>query len=570
MCGLSVSSGVLVVILLAAFAFAQTTVPQTPRPLAVRGFHTLMPGYWGGDGRAHIADCERFITDVLGPSGINVLVLEVGYNFQYRSVPRIGNANAVGPDEVKRLLAACRKAGIKLIPQLNCLGHQARSKGSLLGEYPEFQEPPGEYPSFLKDPMPKQAEGTSYCPQNPKVHEVVFALLDELGEVFETDTIHVGMDEVICIASSNCPRCRGKDPAELFAGEVKALHDHLASRGRKMWMWGDRFILASEHGFEDWGWASSRNYTHPAVDRVPKDIVICDWHYDDAPSTPRYFVSKGFATIACPWWDESVALQQLQMMRQMAGGEDAQAASRSLGLMLTTWTDMSDFITAYEGRIPPVQEMPEWQQKGDFPWKAAARSSKVLRALTGAWDLPVAQLAGVVEQAMAAPKLVWSGEAPLVGDGLAPMPEAGSTVAIKPGAGRDGRAAIELRVDGKGAVECYWFWNGWVGLDTATDIRQRTHLSLWIKGTGQRPDSLAVGLGGKDWKQGGRVNVYAYCPEVFDGQWHQLLIPLVDIYSAPLPDFDPAQVQRLDIGTWLPEPLAFTLLITEIGFATVK
>jgi hypothetical protein len=366
--------------------------------LAVRAFHTLMPGYWGTDGRPHIAAFEQFIREVLAPGGINVLVVEVGYNYHYHSVPRIGNADAVGPQDVKRLLNTCRQCGIKLIPQLNCLGHQATGKGSLLGEYPEYREKPGNYPKSLKDPLPKQTEGTSYCPQHPQVHQAVFALLDELCEHFETDTIHVGMDEVMAIASSNCPRCAEKDPAVLFADEVNRLHEHLSAKGRTMWMWGDRFILASEHGFVDWGWASSRNYTHPAVDHVPKDIVICDWHYDEAPPTPRYFVSKGFATIACSWWNPMVALQQLAMMREVSASPDPRTAALSKGVMLTTWVEAQDFIAAYHGRIPPIEQRPEWQA-GDFPWKAAAKAAAVLKRLMASWSLSDQQLAQAVQDA---------------------------------------------------------------------------------------------------------------------------------------------------------------------------
>jgi len=359
--------------------------PGSTLPRPVRGFHTQIPGFWGADGRPHLAECEKFIREVLGPRGVNVLVLEVGYNFQYKSWPKLGYAKAIGAAEIKSLLKVCGEAKIKLIPQFNCLGHQMTSPGSLLGEYPEFQEKPGSYPKSLKDPMPEQKNGASYCPLHPEIHKIVFGLLDELAEAFETDTVHVGLDEVFAIASSNCPRCAEKAPDVLFAGEVAAIHDHLASRKRAMMMWGDRFLLATDFGIVDWGWATSRNYTHPAVDKVPKDILICDWQYERAPQTPQFFVRKGFSVMSCPWWVENVALTQLKMMRDLAADKDAVVAARSLGVMQTTWVEMQDFITAWYDRIPPVEKQPAWQRKGDFPWKAAARSSAVFRKLSSEW-----------------------------------------------------------------------------------------------------------------------------------------------------------------------------------------
>ena len=128
------------------------------------------------------------------------------------------------------------------------------------------------------------------------------------------------MDEVFLLGDPKCPRCAGKDKAELFAGEVKKLHDHLAEKKRAMWMWGDRFLdgKATKIG----KWEASENGTHPAIDLVPKDIVICDWHYDRAPETPRHFVSKGFSVLSCPWRKPEVALAQAQMQRAVAAGQD--------------------------------------------------------------------------------------------------------------------------------------------------------------------------------------------------------------------------------------------------------
>jgi len=36
----------------------------------------------------------------------------------------------------------------------------------------------------------------SWCPQNPEVNKVVFALVDELVNAFEATAFHAGMDEV--------------------------------------------------------------------------------------------------------------------------------------------------------------------------------------------------------------------------------------------------------------------------------------------------------------------------------------------------------------------------------------
>jgi len=66
--------------------------------------------------------------------------------------------------------------------------------------------------------------------------------------------IHQGLssqdsiDEVFYIGDDKCPRCRGRDKAELFAGEVRLIRDHLAQNDRELWIWGDRLIDGATTG----------------------------------------------------------------------------------------------------------------------------------------------------------------------------------------------------------------------------------------------------------------------------------------------------------------------------------
>ena len=50
------------------------------------------------------------------------------------------------------------------------------------------------------------------------------------------------MYEVFYIGENNCPRCAGRDKAELFAGEVTKIRNHLKSKGKKCGSGGDRLI----------------------------------------------------------------------------------------------------------------------------------------------------------------------------------------------------------------------------------------------------------------------------------------------------------------------------------------
>lgn len=281
----------------------------------------------------------RATEEQLAPLGINVLVFEVNYKFAYRSDPDLRMEPAFGYEDARSLAEMCRKLKIRLIPEFNCLGHQSWGKMTfpLLVKYREFDETPN---------IPLDNPGIycrSWCPLHPKVNEVVFALMDELLEAFQADALHVGMDEVFLIASDQCPRCKGKDPAELFAKAVNDYHEYLVKKhGVEMLMWGDRLLDDKEMGYGEW--EASQNGTAPAIDKIPKDIIICDWHYGLRQEYPSitYFQQKGFCAVSASWKDEKAALAFLNYSSKVA-------TEKWLGHMCTTWVNGADFSKAILG-----------------------------------------------------------------------------------------------------------------------------------------------------------------------------------------------------------------------------
>ncbi len=45
----------------------------------------------------------------------------------------------------------------------------------------------------------------SYCPLHPDFHKVVFAVIDEICDVYETDAFHAGMDEIFYLGRGQMP-----------------------------------------------------------------------------------------------------------------------------------------------------------------------------------------------------------------------------------------------------------------------------------------------------------------------------------------------------------------------------
>jgi len=295
-----------------------------------RGVHLLSPG------PADVPLLKRAVAEVLAPIGVNVIVLEVNYGFEFQSRPELRGWNPLTKENARELAKVCREHKIRLIPQFNCLGHQSWAKSTfpLLVKYPQFDETPK---------IPLDNPGIycrSWCPLHPKVNEVVFPLMDELIDAFEADAFHVGMDEVFLIASDQCERCKGKNPAELFARALNDYHKHLVGKRKvEMLMWGDRLLDDAVMKYGEWD--ASRNGTAGAIDRIPKDIILCDWHYakrDEYPSVP-YFQEKGFRVWPSSWRDKEAAAALLEFSRK-------DATPKMLGHLCTTWVGAGDFSRA--------------------------------------------------------------------------------------------------------------------------------------------------------------------------------------------------------------------------------
>lgn len=331
--------------LMGATARGQTNSVALDSLFPVRGFCIAAPQ------RDRLDDFVRFIDEVLAPREVNTLVLRIDFNYQFESHPELRDSGALTKPEVKRLVNACRQKKIRLLPQINLLGHQswASTTYNLLRVYPEFDETPEvKMPEKYVWPNADGLYCKSYCPLHPGVHPVVFALIDEICEVFESDAFHAGMDEVFYLGDPKCPRCSGRDPAELYAGEVNEIRNHLAQHKRHLWIWGDRLLDGKTTGMGEW--EASFNNTHRAIDLIAKDVTICDWHYERPEQSAVYFAMKGFKVVTCPWRMPEVAQAQARdqvRFRQSAGPE---MQDRYQGMMQTVWSGTGAFMDEFYGK----------------------------------------------------------------------------------------------------------------------------------------------------------------------------------------------------------------------------
>jgi Glycosyl hydrolase family 20, catalytic domain len=290
---------------------------------------------------AGLAQLERQVPQ-LAALGINCLILEVNYAFEFQSHPELRQGQRqITKAGAAKFVRACRASGIEVVPQFQCLGHQswAKNTGPLLSKYPELDLTPGAFP---------ENDGL-YCrewdPLNPRTNEIVFALIDEIAAAFDAKAFHVGMDEVFLLKNEHATATKNLDPADVFAKVVNDLHEHVVQkRGLVMLMWADRLIDGNRWNMGEW--EASKIGTAPAVDKIPKDIILCPWHYEPrtAYESVPMFMEKGFHVLPASWKDVDASSALIRY---------AQANQRDgllVGHIFTTWSAKTGDLTTW----PPI------------------------------------------------------------------------------------------------------------------------------------------------------------------------------------------------------------------------
>jgi len=286
--------------------------------LSIRWVHLYLPA------REQLAFAERYFRDFLLRYKFNGLVLEVGGGMRLDSHPEIsagwrrtvaewyahgetmdklgegiplgtanrfaaslhvgvGGGSYIEKEDARRLAAAADRFGLEIVPEVQSLTHAYY----IAGPHRELAEDPDmTWPD-------------SYCPSNPESYRILFDVLDEYVDVFKPRRVHIGHDE--WRAGAFCPRCRGKDTGELYAGDVLKIQKHLADKGIETWMWGDHLVDWHNRFGKRWSEGGVVRYERPdtrtARDRLvaaAAPLHILNWSREEGDAT---FKSLGWPFI---------------------------------------------------------------------------------------------------------------------------------------------------------------------------------------------------------------------------------------------------------------------------------
>ena len=267
--------------------------------LPFRGVKLYLPGH------ENIGYFKRFVRDVMALYKYNTLILEMNAGMRFDRHPELNagwiefskdmkdtrrersfgpgrqfqdSANADTADgqvlekqEVAELVAFARQLHIDVIPEIPSLTHSYY----LLTRHRDLAEiQDAEWPD-------------TYCPSESRVYELLFDVLDEYIDVMKPVMVHIGHDEWR-MPLGMCPRCKGKDPTELYAGDVNRIYAHLQFKGVATAMYGDHLIEAlrgkkvrhnQNHGGEPYDMPGALS-AEQVKRLIPKDILIFNWFWD--------------------------------------------------------------------------------------------------------------------------------------------------------------------------------------------------------------------------------------------------------------------------------------------------
>ena len=154
-------------------------------------------------------------------------------------------------EQVREVVAYAEKLGITVIPELDLPGHMLGA----LASYPWLGCTGGPYQVWTRWGVCDQV----LCAGKESTFEFLFNVLDEICELFPSESIHIGGDECPKKEWDKCPICQAKmDELGLVADEkgtrgqklqnyvTKRVQEHLAAKGRKIIGWDE--ILEGELG----------------------------------------------------------------------------------------------------------------------------------------------------------------------------------------------------------------------------------------------------------------------------------------------------------------------------------
>lgn len=277
-------------------------------------------------------------------------------------------------DDIKSIVEYAGARHITVIPEIEMPGHSAE----VLAAYPELA-------------CGLSTGSGDLCPGKEETFSLLFAILDEVMELFPSEYIHIGGDEVTHKSWAGCPDCRRRleeegleSPKDLQGYLIRRVEDYLLSKGRKVIGWdevlGDN--LSSEAVIMSW------RGVEPGLKAVEagRKVIM-------APGTHCYFdTAQDFPENERPTFGNYLPVNKVYSFDPAAGASDP---SSVLGVQANLWTELVDSDDYAEYLLWPrgfalaevAWSQPAVKDRDDFRRRASALGKVMADRGYGMFDL---------------------------------------------------------------------------------------------------------------------------------------------------------------------------------------
>ena len=232
----------------------------------------------------------------------NLLIIIVNNKVQYDTYPEISSREGdsyfpvryydrpMPKSDLKDIVEYAKSKGFEVVPEVNFFSHQEKL---FRKTHPELMFNEVTYDSMKSD-----------------TYKIVYAIIDELIEIFKPKYFHIGHDEVREFFISNSDNKSNIPSYRDFAADINMISNYLQQKNISTMIYGD-MLLHPDHFdideyYKKWLHGDTHNY-YKAIDLLDKNIIIVDWHYwwgSDKFPTVDYFTSKGFRVLGSAWKDK--------------------------------------------------------------------------------------------------------------------------------------------------------------------------------------------------------------------------------------------------------------------------
>jgi len=241
-------------------------------------------------------------------------------------------------EDVADIIAYAAERHIEVIPEIELPGHSS----AVLAAYPELGCPGTHYDVAIGEFWPTTA---ILCAGNDRSVDFLCGVMDEVMQMFPSDYIHIGGDEVFPSNWGHCPKCQARmrelhlDRASQLQGWfIDTIAAYLSRKGKRIIGW-DEMLDCGTHVSDAvvMSWRST-DAARRAVRRgyeailAPTEFCYLDYYQADPPTQPLAF-------------DGYISLVKAYSFDPMPAGLTPDEQHRVLGGQANLWTE---YINTYD------------------------------------------------------------------------------------------------------------------------------------------------------------------------------------------------------------------------------